>query len=435
LYTGAESMRVLVVGSGGREHALCWAIGRSPLVGEVLCAPGSDGIRQDARVVPADLSDPKALVDLARDERADLIVVGPEAPLVKGAADRLVAADIAVFGPSASAARLEGSKTFAKQFMNRHGIPTAPHRVFDDPDEAMAYVRTEERPLVVKADGLAAGKGVTVCSDPGEATCAIQEAMCERRFGQAGARVVIEDRLVGQEASYYALSDGQDFVCLEAAQDHKPALDGDQGENTGGMGAYSPTPVVDAAVEGKVVERIVRPCLEGMRSEGSPYRGVLYVGLMIVDGDPYVIEFNVRFGDPETQPLLFRLESDILPLLDAAARGRLGQGGLPELRFGDPAICVVMASEGYPRGYATGFPIAGLDDVASLSDVKVFHAGTRFVGGGWATAGGRVLGVTARGAGIARARDQAYQAVEKIHFKGAHFRTDIARYGIQKESG
>jgi phosphoribosylamine--glycine ligase len=433
LYTRAL-MRVLVLGSGGREHALCWAIGRSSRVEEVLCAPGSDGIGRDARAVAADLSDLSALLDLARDERADLVVVGPEAPLVAGLGDRLESAGIAVFGPSARAARLEGSKVFAKEFMSRHGIPSAPYRVFDDSERALAYVSAEARPLVVKADGLAAGKGVSVCSGAQDATRAIDEIMRERRFGEAGARVVIEDRLVGEEASFYALSDGQDFVCLEAAQDHKRALDGDQGENTGGMGAYSPTPVVDGALERKVVERIVRPALEGMRKEGSPYRGVLYVGLMIVAGDPYVIEFNVRFGDPETQPLLFRLESDIVPLLEAAARGRRGEVRHTELRFGEPAVCVVMASEGYPRGYSSGFAIEGLEAVESLSNVKVFHAGTRQDNGVWVTAGGRVLGVTARGASIARARARAYEAARSIHFKGAHVRTDIARRGIERDA-
>ncbi len=422
-------MRVLVLGSGGREHALVWAIARSPRVDEVLCAPGSDGIRSDARVLPVDLADPAAVVALARAKAVDLVVVGPEVPLVAGVADQLEQAEILVFGPSAAAARLEGSKAFAKSFMERHGIPSASYRVFDDADAAERYAVEQARPLVVKADGLAAGKGVSVCTDLDAARRAIQEAMREQRFGEAGRRVVIEECLTGEEASFYALSDGEDFICLAAAQDHKRALDGDKGENTGGMGAYSPAPVVDPEVERKIIERIVRPTIDGMRAEGSPYRGVLYVGLMIADGDPYVIEFNVRFGDPESQPLLFRLESDLVPALEAAARGNLGSLAQRELRFGDPAVCVVLASEGYPRGYSTGFPIEGLESADSVSDVKVFHAGTRYEGGVWLTNGGRVMGVTARGPSVEQARERAYDVIRRVNFKGAHYRTDIALRG------
>ncbi len=418
-------MRVLVLGSGGREHALAWAIGRSPLVDEVLCAPGSDGIAQHARCVPVAVNDPAAVVDLARHEDVQLVVVGPEDPLVAGVADRLREAGIAVFGPSAAAARLEGSKSFAKAFMDRHGIPTASYRAFDEADAAERYVRERSAPVAVKADGLAAGKGVAMCEDAEQACAAIREIMRERRFGAAGARVVIEDWLRGEEASYYAICDGERFVCLDAAQDHKRALDGDRGENTGGMGAYSPAPVVDAGVERKIVERIVKPLVDGMRAEGHPYQGVLFVGLMIADGEPHVIEFNVRFGDPETQPLLYRLDSDLVPLLLGAAEGRLPEGaGKPA--FGSPAVCVVMASEGYPRSYPTGREIRGLDEAAALSEVLVFHAGTRRANGAWQTAGGRVLGVTARGATIVEAQRRAYDAVSRIHFEGAHYRRDIA---------
>ena len=422
-------MRVLVLGSGGREHALVWAISRSPLVDEVLCAPGSDGIRSDASVLPVDLADPAAVVALARARAVDLVVVGPEVPLVAGVADQLEQAEIPVFGPSAAAARLEGSKAFAKGFMERHGVPSASYRVFDDADAAERYAVEQARPLVVKADGLAAGKGVSVCADLDAARRAIQEAMREQRFGEAGRRVVIEECLTGEEASFYALSDGEDFICLAAAQDHKRALDGGKGENTGGMGAYSPAPVIDPEVERKIIERIVRPTIDGMRAEGSPYRGVLYVGLMIADGNPSVIEFNVRFGDPETQPLLFRLESDLVPALEAAARGNLGSLTQRELRFGDPAVCVVLASEGYPRGYSTGFPIEGLESADSVSDVKVFHAGTRYEGGVWLTSGGRVMGVTARGPSVEQARERAYDVIRRVHFKGAYYRTDIALRG------
>ncbi len=337
-------MRILVLGSGGREHALVWAIARSTRAEAVICAPGSDGISRDARSASLDLSDLDATTALARRERADLVVVGPEDPLAAGVSERLADAGVPVFGPGREAARLETSKAFAKAFMERHEIPTASHRVFDDPDEADRYVDQRASPLVVKADGLTAGKGVSMCDDAEQAHRAIGEIMRGRRFGASGTRVVIEERLVGEEASYYVLSDGERFVPLPHAQDHKPLLDGDRGENTGGMGAYSPAPVVDAEVEARVLDRIVRPALNGMRAEGRPYRGVLYVGLMIVGGDPYVIEFNARFGDPETQAIFFRLESDVLPLLEACAAGRLPEPERIELRFGGPALCVVMAS-------------------------------------------------------------------------------------------
>jgi phosphoribosylamine--glycine ligase len=420
-------MRVLVLGSGGREHALVWAIARSPLVDEVVCAPGSDGIASEARTEPLALGDSEAVLALVRRESPGLVVVGPEDPLVSGIADRIGALGVPVFGPSAEAARLEGSKAFAKAFMARHRIPTAGFRVFDAADEADRWIATQDRPLVVKADGLAAGKGVAVCDDPAQAREAIAEVMRDRRFGEAGRRVVIEERLFGEEASFYAISDGEQFVCLPSAQDHKRALDGDRGENTGGMGAYSPAPLVDADVEARVIERIVRPTLDGMRAEGRPFRGVLYVGLMIDRGEPSVVEFNVRFGDPETQAILYRLESDLVPVLLAAAGGRLAPELEKDLRFGEPAVCVVVASPGYPRDYPTGLEIRGLEVVAELPDVKVFHAGTRrAVEDGWSTAGGRVLGTTARGATIEAARERAYAAVSRIAFEGAHHRTDIA---------
>ncbi len=419
-------MRVLVLGSGGREHALAWAIARSPLVDEVLCAAGSDGISRTARVLPVNPNDGAQVVALAKHESADLVVVGPEDPLAAGIADVLEEAGIAVFGPGRQAAQLESSKTFAKDFMARHGIPTAAHRSFSDPDEAERYVDQQGGPLVVKADGLAAGKGVTVCDGPEDAKRALAEIMRERRFGASGAQVLIEERLVGEEVSFYAICDGERFVCLDTAQDFKRALDHDGGENTGGMGAYSPVPAVDRKVERRIVEQVVRPALAGMRAEGRPYRGVLFVGLMLRDGQPSVIEFNVRFGDPETQALLFRLESDLLPILVAAARGRLPDDAESRLRFGDPAVCVVMASEGYPRSYPSDLPIQGLDALEARPDVQVFHSGTRLVDGTWRTRGGRVLGVTARGRSIAAARERAYAAVGEIQWKGAQHRSDIA---------
>ncbi len=417
-------MRVLVLGSGGREHALAWMAARSPLVDEVICAPGNDGMRDDARLVPVELSDLDAIVKLAREERADLVIVGPEDPLAAGVVDRLDAAGIAAFGPSAEAAQLESSKLFAKEFMARHGVPTAGHEVFDDPDAAERHVEGRGGNCVVKADGLAAGKGVFVCSEVDAARGAISEIMRDRRFGGAGARVLIEDRLVGEEVSYYAIGDGRSFVPLGSAQDFKRALDGDEGENTGGVGSYSPVPFVDAKLEQRIVDEIVRPVFEGMRAEGRPFRGVLYAGLMIVGGDPYVIEFNVRFGDPETQALMFRLDSDLVPVLRDAAAGRIDLDAAFD--WGDPSVCVVLSSEGYPRSYDTGLPIEGLGGSDEADAVKVFHAGTRLEGGRPVTAGGRVLGVTARGGSLASARAHAYAAVERIRWRGMQFRRDIA---------
>ncbi len=371
------------------------------------------------------------IVELAKAQSIDLVVVGPEDPLAAGLSDRLREAGVAVFGPSAAAARLEGSKAFSKDFMARHDIPTAAYAVFEDADEAHAYIDAQGRPCVVKADGLAAGKGVAMCPDAATAHAAIDESMGDRRFGDAGDRVVIEEWLQGEEASYYAICDGERIVTLAAAQDHKRALDGDEGENTGGMGAYSPAPVVSDAVEKKILDRVVTPTIKGMAAEGNPYQGVLFVGLMIDDaGDPYVIEFNVRFGDPETQPLMVRMEGDFLPILDASARGRLDEANA--LGWGDAAVCVVLASGGYPRSYDTGKPITGLETLEGDDAIVVFHAGTRAGAGGegFETAGGRVLGITARGANVEEARARAYDAVAKVGFDGAHHRRDIADRAI-----
>jgi len=417
-------MRVLVLGSGGREHALAWAIARSPLVDLVLCAPGSDGIAADARVVAIDAGDPRALVELVKREGVSLVVVGPEDLLAAGVADRIADAGVAVFGPSAEAARLESSKRFAKEFMARHGIPTAAHASFSSADAAEAHVRARGGPCVVKADGLTAGKGVTVCAGPDEAVVAIAEIMRARRFGDSGAEVVIEEVLRGEEASFYALCDGERFVVFSHAQDHKRALDGDLGENTGGMGAYSPAALIDARLEREIVETIIRPTVIGMRAEGRPFRGVLFAGLMIDAGRPRVVEYNARFGDPETQALLFRLQSDLVPLLVGAAEGRLPDDPVP-VGFGDPAVCVVVASSGYPRSFATGREITGLEVFAGLPDAKVFHSGSRRIAGRWETTGGRVLGVTARGATIEAARARAYELAARVHFDGAYYRRDI----------
>jgi phosphoribosylamine--glycine ligase len=427
-------LKVLVVGSGGREHALVWKIAQSAQLTSLHAAPGSAAIADLATCHPSvKVGDLDAIVSLAKTEAIDLVVVGPEDPLAAGLADRLRDSGIATFGPSAAAAQLEGSKAFAKAFMDRHGIPTAAHAVFDDPEAAKAYVDEIARPCVVKADGLAAGKGVAMCEDPAAASTAIDEMMSERRFGDAGSRVVVEEWLRGEEASYYAITDGEGIVTLAAAQDHKRALDGDQGENTGGMGAYSPTPAVSEAVEKKILERVVYPTIRGMAKDGMPYQGVLFVGLMMdAEGDPYVIEFNVRFGDPETQPLLVRMEGDLLPILDASARGNLDPA--TSIGWGDAAICVVLASGGYPRNYETGKRIEGLEDLEGDPNVVVFHAGTKRTAAddGFETAGGRVLGITARGATIDEARDRAYRAVERVDFEGAHFRRDIAGRALDR---
>jgi phosphoribosylamine--glycine ligase len=427
-------MRVLVLGSGGREHALVWKIARSPRVERVLAAPGSDGMAREATCFPTVAAgDADAVIALAQREAATLVVVGPEDPLAAGIADRLRERGIATFGPSAAAARLEASKAFAKAFMQRHRIPTASYQVFDDLAGARAHVRALGAACVVKADGLAAGKGVAVCDGADDAERALDEIMGARRFGAAGARVVIEERLLGEEASYYAITDGQRVVPLTAAQDHKRALDGDRGENTGGMGAYSPAPIFSESVEKRVLEEIVHPTVRGMAAEGHPLQGVLFVGLMIdPDGTPRVIEFNVRFGDPETQALLLRLDGDLVPLLDGAARGTLDPALTPSWR--DAAVCVALASGGYPRAYETGRAITGIDAAERDPDVVVFHAGTRRApaGGGFETAGGRVLGVTARGVDVADAQRRAYAACDRIHFDGMQLRRDIAARALRR---
>jgi phosphoribosylamine--glycine ligase len=421
-------LKVLVVGGGGREHALVWKIAQSPRVTALHAAPGSAAMDSLATCHPdTKATDLEGILGLAKREAIDLVVVGPEDPLAAGLADRLRDVGIATFGPSSAAARLEGSKAFAKDFMQRHAIPTAAYAVFDDVRAAHDYVDAFARPCVVKADGLAAGKGVAMCADAAAAHAAIDEMMSEKRFGDAGNRVVVEEWLQGEEASYYAITDGDRIVTLAAAQDHKRALDGDLGENTGGMGAYSPAPIVSEAVEKKILERVVHPTIRGMAKEGHPYQGVLFVGLMIdAAGDPYVIEFNVRFGDPETQPLLVRMQSDLLPLLDDAARGRLDEA--TAIHWGEAAVCVVLASGGYPRAYETGRAIRGLDELDGDESLVVFHAGTRRApsGDGFETAGGRVLGITARGDSVAEARDRAYRAVARITFDGMHYRHDIA---------
>ncbi|MEX1098683.1 MAG: phosphoribosylamine--glycine ligase [Planctomycetales bacterium] len=419
-------MQVLVIGSGGREHVLAWKLAQSSRVSQVYCAPGNAGTEQDARNIDIAADDVPRLVKFAKAERIDLTVVGPEGPLVAGVVDAFEKEKLRVFGPTAKAAELEGSKSFAKGIMRLAKVPTADFRTFDDPADALRFV--EERTvgeMVVKADGLAAGKGVIVCDDREQAAAAIRAIMPGGEFGKAGARIVIEEKLAGEEASILAIVDGSTIVPLEAAQDHKPAYDGDLGPNTGGMGAYSPTPRVTPALMDEIIGNILVPVVHTLRKQGRPYRGVLYAGLMLTNQGPKVLEFNVRFGDPEAQPVLMRLKSDLFEVLFAAAEGRLKD--LPPLEWDPrPAVCVVMASEGYPGKYEKGHPIRGLEEAAQLPDTKVFHAGTAKHGERVVTNGGRVLGVTALGDDIAGAKLRAYQAVKRIRWDGAWCRKDIS---------
>ena len=416
-------MRILVVGSGGREHALCWAIGASPLCDKLYCAPGNAGIAQEAECVPIAADDIDGLVRFARDNAIDFVVVGPEAPLVLGLVDRLEEAGIKAFGPSQAAAALEGSKGFMKDLCARHGIPTAAYGRFHEREAARAYIRKQGAPIVVKADGLAAGKGVVVAMTVDEALEAVDAAMVENRFGIAGTEIVIEEYMEGEEASFFALSDGVNVLPLGAAQDHKRVGDGDTGPNTGGMGAYSPPPIVTPALADQVMETIIRPTVAGMAKEGTPFKGVLFAGLMITKQGPKLLEYNVRFGDPECQVLMPRLMSDLLPALIAARDGALKNF---TLRWHDKAaLCVVMAAKGYPGDYVKGTAIKGLDAAGKLPGVAVFHAGTKAEGGRVLAHGGRVLGVTATAKTIAEARNLAYRAVDAIDWPEGFCRRDI----------
>ncbi len=426
-------MKVLVVGGGGREHALVWKIRQSPLVDEVYCAPGNAGIASEAHCLPIPANDVEALLAFAQREGIDLTVVGPEEPLVRGLADRFEEEGLAVFGVSAGAARLEGSKAFAKELMRRYGIPTAEFEVFSDPEEAKAYLRKRGAPAVVKADGLAAGKGVFPCRTLDEALEAVDRIMVERAFGEAGQKVVIEEFLEGEEASFLAITDGEAVVPFPSSQDHKAVFDGDTGPNTGGMGAYSPAPVVTHELHDQVMERIMIPTVRAMAREGTPYRGILYAGLMIRGQEAKVLEFNVRFGDPEAQPLVVRLRSDLVPLLEAARAGTLKEAHVEW--DSDAAVCVVMASQGYPGPYQKGVPIEGLEEAQRMENVVVFHAGTAVQGGRIVTAGGRVLGVTAKGRGIGEAVERVYKAVGKIRWDGVHYRRDIGKKALDRLGG
>ncbi len=423
-------MKVLIIGGGGREHALAWKMSQSTRVTKLYCAPGNAGIASVAECIPIKDDRIEELCDFAVKQRIDLTVVGPELPLTLGIVDTFEAAGLRIFGPCKEAAQLEGSKAYAKQIMKEAGIPTAGFTICSDPGEAKSFIQRKNAPVVVKADGLAAGKGVFPCRDAQAAFKAVDTIMVDRDFGSAGSRVVVEDFLEGEEASFICFSDGESIMPLPSSQDHKAAFDNDTGPNTGGMGAYSPAPVVTPEIHSAAMNDIMEPLLAAFRSRGVIFKGIIYAGLMIQDNTPYVLEFNVRFGDPETQPILFRIKSDLIDIFEAAIEGDLSRCSLE--CHEDPAVCVVMASGGYPGPYSKGYVISGLDEAGRMPDTVVFHAGTVLEGGVLKTAGGRVLGVTARGKSIRSAIGTAYAAVEKIRWDGVHYRTDIGKHVLSR---
>jgi len=424
-------VKILLVGGGGREHALAWKIAQSPLVEHMWAAPGNPGIARHARCLDLAVDDADGLAGFAAGHDVDLVVVGPEQPLVAGLADALRAKGLAVFGPSRRAAAIEGSKAFAKRLMAGHGIPTARFATFDDPVAARRYARELGAPCVVKTDGLAAGKGAIVCATLAEADTAIAQCMERREFGAAGATVVIEEFMRGEEASFFVLAGAGGVLPLAAAQDHKTVFDGDRGPNTGGMGAFSPVAAVDAAMQDRVMREIVEPTLAALAAEAAPYAGVLYVGLMLTAEGPRVVEFNCRFGDPECQAIMLRMEEDLVPLLLAVARGERLPAPPPWTNAGRAAVCVAVASGGYPGRYTTGQEITGVDAAEARPGVQVFQAGTARRQGRLVTAGGRVLGVTAVAEDLTAATAAAYEGVSRIHFEGMHYRSDIGRKALE----
>jgi phosphoribosylamine--glycine ligase len=423
-------MKVLVLGNGGREHALVWKLRQSARVSKLYCAPGNGGIAEEAECLPVDLKSLESMVALGERLRPDLTVVGPELPLMLGIVDEFTRRGLAVFGPTKAAARLESSKSFAKEFLQRHRIPTAAYAVCDSIDEVRAALAHFHVPVVVKADGLAAGKGVVIAATKEEATGAAAEMLSGKMVGEAGKRVVLEECLKGDELSFLVMSDGERVAPLVAAQDHKRIGDGDTGPNTGGMGAYSTAEIVDEKMRDWLVNHIARPVVAGMKAEGAEYKGVLYCGLMMTARGPMVLEFNCRFGDPETQPILMRLESDLLDALEASIAGRVSDGDFKW--SSEAAVCVVMSSGGYPGTFEVGKKILGLDEAEALVGAKVFHAGSSKRDGEFYTTGGRVLGVSARAGDLKTAVEQAYEACAKIRFDGAHYRKDIAGRALKK---
>ncbi len=424
-------MKILVIGGGGREHALVWKIAKSPLVSQIFCAPGNPGTARHATNLPIKVDEIDKLLGFAKSEGIDLAVVGPELPLSLGIVDLFREYGIKIFGPTRFAARIESSKAFSKDLMHKYGIPTAAYGVFTDIDAAEAFILKTGAPIVVKADGLAAGKGVIIAGTEQEALAAVKEMLSGNTFGEAGSRVVIEEFLTGEEASFLVVTDGRNLIPLASAQDHKAIFDGDLGPNTGGMGAYSPAPAVTEEIHQKAMEQVVQRAVVGMAAEGCPYQGVLYAGLMIKDGEVKTLEFNARFGDPECQPLLMRMKSDLVPVLAAVAEGDIsGQ----TIEWDEKAaVCVVMAAEGYPGEYPKGDIITGIEAAEQLQDVTVFHAGTAEKNGHTVTAGGRVLGVTGLGNSVAAAIEQAYQGVEKIAWRGMQFRHDIGKKALFRD--
>ena len=423
-------MKILVIGSGGREHALCWKIAQSEKVSKLYCAPGNGGISEIAECVNIESNDINALLNFTIDNSIDITVVGPEAPLTAGIVDVFKEHNLKIFGPDKISAQLEASKVFAKQTMRRFGINTADFEVFDNPDQAKAYIDSRPFPLVIKADGLCAGKGVIIAGTKEEAISATDSMMLKKDFGPAGEKIIIEEYLKGEEASIILISDGKDYILFPPSQDHKRIFDNDKGTNTGGMGAYSPAPIVTDTLIRRIEKEIIRPMLDGLRREGTPYKGVLYIGLMIVHGDPYVLEFNVRFGDPETQAILPRLQTDLIDIIERVIDEDIC--GVKAVFDKRPCICVVLSSGGYPGSYKKNFPIIGLDKTFSIKDVIIFHAGTRLthdknLAPQAVTNGGRVLGVTAMAEDIKSAIEKVYAAIGLISFEGMYYRKDIGR--------
>ncbi len=422
-------MRVLIVGGGGREHTLAWKLSQSSQVEKIYCAPGNAGIEGQAQCIPLSVDDRQGLADFAEKEKIDLTVVGPEDPLAAGVVDVFQKRGLKIFGPNKKAAQLEGSKVFAKELMYRHNIPTAEYKTFDNPQEAEEYIKKIGPPLVVKAEGLAAGKGVMVCHDEDEALMAVKRIMIDKDFGDAGKRVIVEECLQGEEASILAFTDGENILPMVSSQDHKPVFDGDRGPNTGGMGAYAPAPLVTPEMAKFVEDKILKPAVKGMKEDGYSYSGVIYAGLMIDEKGPKVLEFNCRFGDPEAQVVIPLLKSDLAPILQAVVDGRLNE--IKALWHEKYAVCVVMASGGYPGSYEKGMVINGLNELKGRDDLFVFHAGTALKDGQVVTSGGRVLGVTGWASSLPETLDNVYEAVDKISFNGAHFRKDIGKKALK----